>query len=159
MIAKRSVVSVGTHLLAALVGAAITAIAFSYYWKDALRGFMSMSDLVVSAFYGSTVDARRDAGGDSEYDKALRDYLTVLDSLLAREPKSENYSILQFDKTIALGRLALLTEKRGGEADSRRLFAEAAVHCRTYRAGDCSEDSIRKWVVFLETRATMSPGK
>ena len=75
---------------------------------------MSMSDLMVSGYYASLVDMQRDPAKPANYEQALRDYLVVLDQLLARHPRSEVYSTLAFDKTITLARLASLTEQRDG---------------------------------------------
>jgi hypothetical protein len=47
---KRHLSIIGSHIAAALVGAAIASATFSYYWKDSLRGFMAMSDLLVAGY-------------------------------------------------------------------------------------------------------------
>ena len=153
---KRAMRLLGSHLAAALAGAAIAAAVFSYYWKDSLRGFMILSDLTVSGYYGSLLNMRRDSASDAEYDQAIREYLVVLDKLLAREPRSEVYTTLAFDKTITLARLALISERRGLD-EAKGQFAAAVAQCKSFRAGDCSEESIRQWAAYLDKRVAPLP--
>jgi hypothetical protein len=149
---KRNLALLSSHLVAAIVGAAIAISIISYYWQESLRGAVAMSDLTVSGYYGSLLDMRRDSATDVEYDQAIREYLKVLDKLLAREPKSEVYTTLAFDKTITLARLALITETRGLEPNAKELFAAAVAQCKSFRTGDCSEASIRGWAAYLDKR-------
>ena len=155
-ITKRHVNLLGSHIAAALVGAAIASGVYSYYWKDSLRGFMAMSDLMVSGYYASLLDMQRDSAKGADYERALRDYLRALDNLLAREPRSEVYSTLAFDKTITIARLALFTEQRDGPAKAVELFADAVAQCQTFRTGDCSEKSIREWATYLDRHSASS---
>jgi hypothetical protein len=85
----------------------------------------------------------------ADRERAFREYLSVLDNLLAREPKSEVYSTLAFDKTITLARLAQLMEQRD-TTKGAELFAASVAQCKSIRTGDCSEASIREWVAYLD---------
>jgi hypothetical protein len=149
---KRKLTLLGSHLATALIGAAMAASVLLYHWKDSLRGAVAMTDLTVSGYYGSLLEMRRDSASDVEYEIAIREYLNVLEKLLAREPKSEVYSTLAFDKTVTLARLALVQEARGLEAGSKELFAAAVAQCQSFRKGDCSETSIRGWAAYLDKR-------
>jgi hypothetical protein len=160
-ITKRHLNLIASHIAAAVVGAAIASGVFSYYWKDSVRGFIALSDLSVSGYYASLLDMQRDSANGSDYEQALRDYLKVLDNLLARNTKSEVYSTLAFDKTLTMARLALLREQHDGPAAAKDLFAAAVAQCESFRrGGDCAENSIREWVAYLDrNRPPFGPTK
>lgn len=137
----------GTHLVAALVGAGIASAYCVSHWNDAVRGATLKNDVAVSAHYGAVVEASRDAGNDGQYDRALRDYVKVLDMMLSREPRSDVYNAIGFDKAVALARLALLDEKRGENVHAVEHLKEATLACETVGRNDCTAENLRDWAV------------
>lgn len=137
----------GTHLVAALVGAGLASAYCVAHWNEAVRGATLKNDVAVSAHYGALVETSRDRGNDGEYDRALRDYVKVLDVVLNREPRSDIYNAIAFDKAVALTRLALLDEKRGENVHAVEHLKEATLACETTGRNDCTAENLRDWAV------------
>lgn len=81
---------------------------------------------------------------DSTYEKSLRGYVVLLDSLHARDASVAGRQIYAADKALLLMRLADLAEQRGSSAESTRLTADALAVCSTDGLPYCSSDELRQ---------------
>ena len=138
---------VSTHALAIAVGACV---AYEYFLRDGVRGMTSLGELSVSSLQEMYVDLQRDVGTDQEYEDALRQYLSVLDRLRAANPDTPDATGLRLSKTVTLGRLALVAEKRHANAEAAQFMDAAVRECTTFRKGDCSAEKIREWAVYFD---------
>ena len=145
----------GTHLVAALIGTGIASAYCLAHWTRALDGATLRSDAAVGAHYAAIVDATRD--DVSEHERALRAYVKVLDLLLNREPKSDLYASLAFDKSIALARLALVAENRGDNVQAVEQLKDAMLTCESSGRKNCGAENLRDWAARLATPSTAQP--
>ncbi len=158
-ITRRTWIGVATHFGAAAAGAALVAVVGANYWRDSVAGLMAMTDLTVAGHYGSLLDMERETGDDREYERALRQYLVVLDNLLDPSRHSSVESTLALEKTVALARLGLLVESHARTNEANELFTAAVAQCQTFRKGDCSANSVRDWAAYFERRNRPNGGK
>src|SRR3954452_12599352 len=105
-----------THAVAALVGAGAAATFAMMNFRHAVQGATLRSDAAISAHYSAMAEASQERGNDGEYERALQSYVSVLDSVLAREPRSNLYTALALDQAVTLTRLAQVERKRGDTA-------------------------------------------
>ena len=107
----------------------------------------------------SLVNLRRDTGTAQEYEGALKEYLVVLDQLQAANPDGPNTIVFRRSKSIALGRLALLVERRGANADAA-LYMEAAIReCLAVRTSGCLVEDVRKLSAYADKTGSVQVGE
>lgn len=137
----------GTHVVAALIGAGIASAYCVAHWNKALRGATLSNDVAISAHYAALVETNRQ--DEKEYERALRAYVKALDVVVNREPKSELYDAMQFDKGVALARLALIAEKRGDNTRTTEDLKEALLACEASGRSGCSSENLKDWAARL----------
>jgi len=137
----------GTHVVAALIGAGIASAYCMVTWNKAVRGAALSNDAAISAHYAALVETSR--GDEREYERALQAYVKALDVVVNREPKSELYETMLFDKAVSLARLALIAEKRGENAHVAGNLKEATLACEASGRNDCTTENLRDWAARL----------
>jgi hypothetical protein len=153
--ANRVTLLVVTHLLAIAIGAFAT---YEYFMKDAIRGMTTLGELSVSSLQEMRVNLQRDTGTDQEYEAAHREYLSVLERLDAANPTAEDAKFRRLSKSIVLGRLALVTEKRGAASEAAQFLAAAERECKLSSRSQCSPDKVRELALYYDKgRASQAP--
>lgn len=145
----------GTHVVAALIGAGIASGFCIAHWHKAVRGAVLTSDVAVSAHYAALVEASR--GDDAQYERSLRAYVNALDVLLNREPRTDMYESIAFDKALGLQRLALIAQQRGDETHAAEHAKAAALACEASGRNDCTTDKLRDWAARLPISNAAAP--
>ena len=146
-LSRRTLQLIATHAIAIALGAFA---AYYLYMRDAVRGMHALGDLSVASMQEMLVNFQRDSGTDAEYEAALREYLSVLDRLQAANPNSEDRSSLTLSKMAVLGRIALLTEKRGATSETAQLLETAEKECAHWRNSQCSQQKVRELALYFD---------
>ena len=146
-ISRRILLLVGTHAFAVALGAFA---AYYFLMRDAVRGMHALGDLSVASMQEMYVNFQRDSGTDTEYEAALREYLSVLNRLQAANPHSEDRSSLTLSKMAVLGRIALLAEKRGAPAEATQLMEAAEKECAYWHNSQCSQQKVRELALYFD---------
>src|SRR6266496_3835726 len=123
-LSKRSIWLIVTVATAAIV---VAYAAHELFWRNTHAN--STNELGITLTQESLVNLRRDTGTAQEYEAALKEYLIVLDQLQSANPNSPNTIVFRRSKSIVLGRLAMLVEKRGANADAARYMDAAVREC------------------------------
>lgn len=134
-----------THGVAALVGAGVAATFALSSWRHAVDGAAYRSDAAISAHYSAMVDVAQERGDTGEYERALQNYVKVLDSILARDPRSSLYTALALDQAVALTRLAQFERKRGDVAAATEHMNKAGTVCQASGSAYCTPENLREW--------------
>ena len=146
-LSRRTLLLVATHTFAIGLGA------FAAYYllmRNAVQGMHALRELSVASMQETLVNFQRDSGTDAEYEMALREYLSVLDRLQVANPNNEDRSSLTLSKMAVLGRLALLTEKRGAAAETTQLLEAAEKECAHWRNSQCSQQKVRELALYFD---------
>ena len=153
---RRTLLLVATHAIAIGIGA------FAAYYmlmRDAVRGMHALGDLSVASMQEMLVNFQRDSGTDAEYELALRENLSVLERLQKSNPSSEDRSSLTLSKMAVLGRLALLTERRGATIETTQLLEAAEKECAHWRTSQCSQQKVRELALYFDKGRTAKGAK
>jgi hypothetical protein len=153
---KRIALLIATHLAAVAIGGFVT---FEYFMRDAIQGMTSLGELSVGSLQEELVNLRRDTGTDQEYEQALRDYYSVLQRLDAKNQDPQDAKFRRLSKTIVLGRLALVTEKRGAAAAAAQFMAEAQRECGTSSRANFSPEKVRELALYFDKGRSTQPAK
>jgi hypothetical protein len=153
---KRIALLVATHLAAVAIGGFVT---FEFFMRDAIKGMTSLGEISVGSLQEQLVNLQRDTGTDQEYEQALRNYLSVLQRLDATNPDPEEAKFRRTSKTIVLGRLALITEKRGASAEAAQFMAAAERECKFTARAECSPEKVRELAMYFDKGRSTQPSK
>ena len=145
---------IATHVLAVTVGAAAI---YFLLMRDAARGMFALGEISVAAMHEMHVSMARDLGSDEEYEKALRDYLSIMDRLDAASVSPEDRSSMLVSRMSTYGRLALMAERRGANAEAAELMKSAAVACGGAELPRCSPEKIREIAVYFDKGRASKP--
>ena len=84
--------------------------------------------------------------------RAMNNLLDVLN--LSLQSNTTQKKVLQLDKTLTLGRLALISEKTGNIAETKTFFEMATENCKDSKSEKCSEADIREWIKRIDSGGT-----
>jgi len=125
-------------------------IAYEYFIRDGVRGMTALGELSVASLQEMFVNLQRDTGTDQEYEQALREYLSVLERLRKANPNSEDATALSLSRMATLGRLSLMAEKRGANAEATELIQTAARECVDSGRPECSPEKMRQLAHYFD---------
>jgi hypothetical protein len=142
--------------LAFVLGGVVSA-TYAFFVRDAIAGMTALGDLSVASMYEMRVSLFGDTGTDEEYEAALNEYVTILDRLNAKHSNSEDRASLALSKITALGRLALVAERRGASGESERFINLAVDECKSSKWRDCSRGKIQELALYFENKRAGHP--
>ena len=107
-------------------------------------------DSAVAMYAGLRTSGERLYGTESTYEDALRQYVTLLDNLEARNRSESDRRVYAADKALALIRLADLAETHGDSAESTRLTSDAVAACATRGLPYCTSTELHRRAVQFD---------
>ena len=153
---QRVLVLIASHAAAALVGA------FGAYYllvQDAVGGMRWLGSLSVLSMQELMVNTLRLTATDSEHEKALRDYLVVLDRMEQANESAQARSSRNFSRISVLARLALLSETKPDPSEATNLWMAAEQACLTAGWSQCSRHQLREVALYLNHGARAAEAK
>jgi len=152
--AKITILVVLAFALGGVVGGSAT---YAFFMRDAIAGMTALGDISVASMYEMRVSLFGDTGTDEEYEAALNEYVTILDRLNAKNANPGDRASLAVSKISALGRLALVTKKRGAREESERFINLAVDECKSSKWKDCSRAKIEELALYFENKRAAHP--
>jgi|SRR5450755_291337 hypothetical protein len=157
----RTKITILVALAFAIGGVAGGSATYAFFMREAISGMTSLGDISVASMYEMRVSVFGDTGTDEEYEAALNEYVAILDRLNAKNANPGDRASLALSKIATLGRLALVTGKRGASGESERFINLAVEECKSSKWKDCSRGKIQELALYFENkragRSTATP--